>query len=303
MTEPQQPPSPEPPSQQPSYVPPQPYPARPQPGPPLVREPQDAVARLERQVRSLRALAFGGLALGLVAVGLSAFSLARTPQAGIAGTAVVSPAAVQPATTTVQAAPAASTPAQTIGKPADAGAAPSGTIVLGAAGQGFPVLDIYEDFQCPACESVEQRLGPDVDQLVAGGKTEVRYHMMSFLDANLHNDSSVRAANGGFCAHEQGKFGVWHDTLFAPENRPPNEGDGWTDAQLAGFAGKSGLDVAAWTNCVASKKHAAQVTDANQLSLKSGVNATPTYKLNGTKLGLQGVVDAGGLVAFVDKYR
>ncbi len=263
---------------------------------------QDAVAHLQRQVAQLRGLAFGGVALGLVATALAAFGLARTPQAAVGAAVPATPAAAA-SQAQGQAAPAASATTVAIGKPADAGAAPSGTIVLGAPGNGNPVLDIYEDFQCPACEAVEQRIGPEVDKLVAGGQTEVRYHMMSFLDTNLKNDSSVRSANGGFCAHEQGKFGAWHDTLFAAVNRPPQEGVGWTDAQLSAFATQSGLDTTAWQACVSSKKYAAKVTDANQLSLQSGVTGTPTYKLNGTQLSLQSVINSGGLEAFVNAHR
>ncbi len=252
----------------------------------------DAVARLSKQVRSLRRLAFGGVALGLLATALAAFGLARTPQ-------VASPAA----TVTAPAATPASTPTPstvTIGQPADAGAAPQGTIVLGAPGQNRPVLDIYEDFQCPACASAERTFGPQVDELVATGKAEVRYHVMSFLDHNLGNDSSTRAANGGFCAHEQGKFEAWHDTLFVTKNRPATEGDGWTDAQLTAFAGQAGLDMTAWGSCVQSGRTSDLITAANDLSLKAGVTGTPTFKLNGTTLNLNSVASAGGLVKLVE---
>jgi protein-disulfide isomerase len=162
------------------------------------------------------------------------------------------------------------------------------------------VVDIYEDFQCPACASVERAFGPQVDELITSGKAEVRYHVMSFLDQNLRNDSSVRAANGGFCAHEQGKFAAWHDTLFADANRPPEEGDGWTDAQLTAFAGQTGVDMAAWGTCVQSGRTSALITAANDLSLSTGVNATPTFKLNGTQLNLNAVAAAGGLVKLVE---
>nr|NLI50119.1 thioredoxin domain-containing protein [Propionibacterium sp.] len=252
--------------------------------------PAAAIERLERRLGVVRALAAVAAALGLVAVALAAFALARptpvAPQPTASATATVAPTTLQMIRT---------------GKPADAGVAPSGAIVLGAPGKGYPVLDIYEDFQCPACASVERTFGPQVDALLADGRIEVRYHMMSFLDGMLRNDSSVRAAAGGFCAHEQGKFAAWHGTLFA--NHPQTEGDGWTDAQLADFAKAAGLDVTAWSSCVASNKYAQQVTDANELSLAGGVNATPTYKLNGTKLDLQKVVNLGGLGKVVDANR
>lgn len=267
----------------------------PAPLPPVDTTTVDAVARLERQVKSARTMAFAGVALGLVSIALAAFGLSRTPT--VAVPAQAAPAAAGAAATTKATQPAQA-PA-TIGKPADAGAPPAGTIVLAAQKQGAPVLDIFEDFQCPACASVEKTLGPQVKALVASGQVEVRFHMMSFLDENLRNDSSKRAANGGFCANEQGKFLAWHDALFSPANHPAKEGDGWTDAQLKALAGASGLDVTAWAACVASNKHTADVTAAEQTSLAAGVNSTPSYKLNGTALNLNTVMAAGGLQKFI----
>ena len=258
---------------QPGFQPPRPA-YQPQQGfapPDPVRE---ELGRLRAEARSARAVAYGGVALALVATALAAFSLARTPQA--------------------PAGSPASTPALTVA------AAPLGTIVLGAPGQGRPVIDIYEDFQCPACASVESYVSDDVDALVASKTVEVRYHVMSFLDAMLNNDSSVRAAHGGFCAHEQGKFLAWHDTLFSPDHHPKNEGDGWTDAQLRTLAGTAGLDVAAWSTCTASGKYAAQVRAANDLSLQGGVNSTPTFLLNGAAINLNAAVQSGGLKAYVE---
>ena len=58
---------------------------------------------------------------------------------------------------------------------------------------GAPTLDIYEDFQCPACGQVEQALGSTIKKMADAGEVKVIYHMQNFLDANLNNDSSTRA--------------------------------------------------------------------------------------------------------------
>ena len=256
--------------------------------------PAPDAARLAAEVQRLRAVVLFSAVVSIAALVVSGLAwLGR-------GGAVTAPPG--PAVTTAPAAsgsPAAS--ATTKPRPADAGEAPPGTIVLGAAGRGLPVLDIYEDFQCPACAQVESHFGEEVHQLVASEDVEVRFHMMSFLDAMLRNDSSVRAAAGGFCAHEQGKFLAWHDTLFA--NHPATEGDGWTDAQLGVLAGTSGLDVTAWQQCVASGRFATAVAQANDLSLAAGVNSTPTYKLNGARVDLNAAASAGGLKVVIDSVR
>lgn len=266
-----------------TQTPPQPSPTTP-----------DTVARLTGELRRLQVVVGISAVASIVALVLSGLALLGR------GTPAVPAAAPTASATSPAPTPGSATPAARP-KPADAGAAPAGTIVLGATGQNLPVLDIYEDFQCPACAQVESHFGAEVDALVASNTVEVRFHMMSFLDAMLKNDSSVRAAAGGFCAHEQGRFLAWHDALFA--NHPATEGTGWTDDQLAGFARGIGLDTTAWQGCVASGKYATAVQQANDLSLAAGVNSTPTYKLNGAKLDLNAVAQAGGLGAVIDTVR
>lgn len=245
------------------------------------------VMKLRQQVRSLRGVAFGALALSLVATAGASFALYSTLGS-------------QPAKAPVPTATASAGGVATVvkGKPADAGQAPNGTIVLGTPGKNLPVIDIYEDFQCPACAQVEKAMGPQVKALLSAGKVEVRYHVMSFLDSNLGNDASVRSAHGGFCAHEQNKFTAYHDAIFA--GQPEKEGVGWTDAQLAAIASASGLDAHAWQECMASGKYAQQVQDANQLSLKSGVRGTPTFKLNGQQMNVNAVLSQGGLAKYIE---
>ena len=95
---------------------------------------------------------------------------------------------------------------------------------------GTPVLDIYEDFQCPACAQAEAALSPTISTLVADGKVKVNYHPMNFLDRNLGNDSSTRATAAFGCAVDAGKTAEYHSILFA--NHPVPEGTGYTDEQL-----------------------------------------------------------------------
>ena len=58
-----------------------------------------------------------------------------------------------------------------------------------------PVVDIYEDFQCPICQQFEGLNGKYIMSLVAEKKAVVRFHSLSFLGAE-----SVRAANAAACA-------------------------------------------------------------------------------------------------------
>ena len=153
---------------------------------------------------------------------------------------------------------------------------------------GAPTLDLYEDFQCPVCGKLEQVFGQQISSMAKAGDIKLVVHMMSFLDAKLGNDSSVRAAAAAACAADQGKFLDYHGVVYA--NQPAQEGAGYTDADLMGFASKAGISGSAlttWTKCFDAKTHLGYAKDVETSAEKAGVFSTPTLKLNGKDLPLQ----------------
>jgi protein-disulfide isomerase len=167
---------------------------------------------------------------------------------------------------------------------------PVGGIVVnpGKARTGAPTLDLYEDFQCPICGQLEKLFGAQIRSLAAAGDITLVTHTMSFLDDTLKNDSSLRAASAAACAADAGRFGPYHDAVYA--GQPAKEGQGYTDAQLEGFArtaGITGSALSTWQQCVKSGQHTAYVQAVQTQSEKDGVFGTPTLKLNGKVLDLQ----------------
>jgi len=145
-----------------------------------------------------------------------------------------------------------------------------------------PTMDIYEDFQCPACGDLEKRMGAEVTRMATAGDVKLVLHTLSFLDNNLKNDSSARSANAAACAADAGKVMEYHSAVFA--GMPAQEGVGYTDAQLTEFANTSGITGAAlttWQTCTSSGQHDQYVTDVQTRAEKDGVFSTPTVKLNG----------------------
>lgn len=166
-----------------------------------------------------------------------------------------------------------------------------------------PVLDIYEDFQCPNCRDFEQANGAQIQALAADGKALVVYHTLTFLDSS--NDkaggvakSSTRAANAAACAQNQGKFLPYHNELFA--NQPDKEGAGWTDEQLRGFAKSAGVpDQDVFDACVASGQFNGFLTQVTAEADSRQVTGTPTFLVDGTAVNLSGAqswTDVGKLV-------
>jgi len=174
--------------------------------------------------------------------------------------------------------------------PTGAAGTGQGIVVNPGAPQGAPVLDLYEDFQCPVCKRFEALFGEQLTTLAAEGKVRLVVHPLSFLDDNLGNDSSNRAANAAACAADQGKYLEFHAATFA--GQPVKEGDGYTDADLKGFAQAAGLTGAAldtWQKCYDDRAHNQWVESVQTQSEKDGVNGTPTVKLNGKVVDLSGL--------------
>jgi protein-disulfide isomerase len=177
-------------------------------------------------------------------------------------------------------------------------ALPPGVTELGAgypaftdvkAQPGAPTLDVYEDFQCPACKAFEDALGPTVEELAKAGKVKLVYHVKNFLDDNLRNDSSTKAGNAAFCAADDGRFQEYHDQLYANQ---PTEGAGFTDAELKGFAEASGITGPAletWQSCYDAGKYVDYVNSVEKKSFADGVRGTPTLQLNGKPMDLSQV--------------
>ncbi|MGL5867194.1 MAG: DsbA family protein [Dermatophilaceae bacterium] len=153
---------------------------------------------------------------------------------------------------------------------------------------GAPTLEVYEDFQCPACALYEKAIGSTIRDLAKQGKVRLVYHVKNFLDDSLGNDSSTRAGTAAFCAADAGRFQEFHDLLFA--NQPAREGDGFTDAQLRRLADQAGINGSAlstWETCSDSGRYDAYVDSVEDRSGRDGVQGTPTVRLDGEDITQQ----------------
>jgi protein-disulfide isomerase len=162
-------------------------------------------------------------------------------------------------------------------------------VVNPSAAANVPTVDLFEDPQCPVCKQFETLYGPAIAALVKDNTAKLVVHTMTFLDGNLKNDSSMRAANAAFCAADQGKFRDYMVATYA--GQPAKEGAGYTDADLASFAqavGLSGSTLDTWKSCQASLPYRAHIAALETASEKSGVTGTPTVQVNGTSLTLTG---------------
>lgn len=140
-----------------------------------------------------------------------------------------------------------------------------------------PVIDIYEDFQCPVCAQFEAAQGDYIESLIADKKATVVYHTLSFL-----GPESIAAANAGACAADEGKFLDFHKMLYVTQ---PKENSGaWSNAALAASGPSAGITSQKFTTCVNKGKFADWVGNVASEGAKKNVNSTPTVFINGKEL-------------------
>ncbi len=148
-------------------------------------------------------------------------------------------------------------------------------------------VHVYEDFQCPFCGVLARSIGEDLTAQAQAGEIALTHTLMSFLDGNLGNDTSSRAANAAVCASDQGVFSPWHAAAYAAQ---PEEGAGWTDDDLVGFAeqvGLAGEELSTFETCVADGTYLDYVEGMQEAANRDGVTSTPTVVVNGERLSPQ----------------
>jgi protein-disulfide isomerase len=162
-------------------------------------------------------------------------------------------------------------------------------------------VDVYEDFQCPVCRRFESSTGSTLDQLVADGTVQVRYHGMAFLDTSANDHYSTRALDAAavVLAHAGADaYGTFHDLLFA--NQPAEGGRGLSDDQLIAYADQAGATGDAVAQGIREQTYADWTAQATEQASKDGVTATPTVLVDGDRVT---DLSATGLTAAVNAAR
>jgi protein-disulfide isomerase len=152
-------------------------------------------------------------------------------------------------------------------------------------------IDVFEDFQCPACQYFTQSVETLViENLVATGKARYVYHNYPFLDGDgaSNGGESDQAANASMCANEQGNFWEMHDTIYANWNGE-NQG-AFSTPHLQAMAESIGLDMDAFNECFTANKYKADIQADFDLGKEMGVSGTPTVFVNGKQAGQPGKI-------------
>jgi protein-disulfide isomerase len=133
----------------------------------------------------------------------------------------------------------------------------------------------YGDFQCPYCLKFWGETEPQlIEEYVNTGKVYFEFRAFPIL-----GPESVTAAEGAYCAGDQGKFWEYHDTLFSNWTGE-NVGD-FTREKLIQYADTLSLDTQAFEQCLNDGTHKETVEQDRANGEADKVHATPTFFING----------------------
>jgi protein-disulfide isomerase len=159
------------------------------------------------------------------------------------------------------------------------------------------VIELYSDFQCPACKLfVTSQLGRLLTEFVAPGTLRIESRDIAFLGEGSF-DESVELAAGARCAAEQDRYWPFHDYVFWNQGRE-NRGDHSAEF-IARVADAAELDRTAWDACMARGDVRATIRSETSAALGRGINSTPTLVVNGQSR--VGVPNYDGLAALINQ--
>ncbi len=157
---------------------------------------------------------------------------------------------------------------------APAGVATSGR-TLGA--EGAPVvIDLYEDFQCPACARWGENILPGlVANELASGTVKIVFKGFAFL-----GPESKSAEQAAWAAERQGRFWDMWATLYANQGLRENAGAFERDRLIA-MADVLGLDPVRFVADLDGPDAARSVADGVIAAAAAGVDSTPSLIVAG----------------------
>jgi protein-disulfide isomerase len=151
----------------------------------------------------------------------------------------------------------------------------------------------YGDYECPYCGEAY----PIVKEIQARMGERLRFVFRNFPITTSHPHAE-EAAEAAEAASTQGRFWQMHDLLYENQRR-------LRDEDLRIYAEQLGLDVELFDKEMSEHVHAGRIHEDFMSGVRSGVNGTPTFYINGVRhddsyaaeVLLDALERAGGVIA------
>lgn len=143
-------------------------------------------------------------------------------------------------------------------------------------------LTEFADFQCPACRSANDLPG----QILSNYPNDVKFVFRHFpLTSHPFGNISSLAAEA---AGAQGKFWEMHDMLYDKQDEWGNLGAPVSRDRVIeyfkSYAGQLGINVETFAKAIDTNAFITAINEDISAGTASGVNATPTFFVNNTKI-------------------
>jgi protein-disulfide isomerase len=129
----------------------------------------------------------------------------------------------------------------------------------------------YGDYQCPYCGAAY----PIIKEVQARMGERLRFVFRNFPISTSH-PRAEQAAEAAEAAAAHGKFWEMHDLLYENQAR-------LRDEDLHAYAERLGLDLGTFDRELAEHVYAERVHEDFMSGVRSGVNGTPTFYVNGAR--------------------
>ena len=129
----------------------------------------------------------------------------------------------------------------------------------------------YGDYECPYCGAAY----PIIKEVQARMGDRLRFVFRNFPITTSHPHAE-QAAEAAEAAGAQGRFWEMHDLLYENQKR-------LDDDDLRAYGERIGLDLERFDKELAEHVHAPRVREDFMSGVRSGVNGTPTFFINGAR--------------------
>ena len=153
-------------------------------------------------------------------------------------------------------------------------------------------ITIYEDLQCPVCQSFETANDSQIGQWLDAGTATVEIKPISFLDrSSSGNRYSSRAASAIGCVAQYDPKDFWAVNSAFYANQPAEGANGATDDEIIATIKKGGASSSEISSCVKDEHFKGWVQKATSRAMDGktpvpnsdlkAVTGTPTVLVNG----------------------
>jgi protein-disulfide isomerase len=147
--------------------------------------------------------------------------------------------------------------------------------VLGSPDAPVTIIE-YSEYLCSYCRAFALETLPLIEeQYIDTGQAK-----LIFRDFPVHGEGSIAMAMVAECAADQDKFWEMNKTLF-------DRVEEWSASEdllatLMGYADEFGMDTDVFYTCLQEGTTVERIREDYEIAVQEGVNATPTFFVNGT---------------------